>query len=951
MTITVEGPDGAIHEFPDGISQDVIKGAMAKHYGSPTKPEAPVDPKQQTESLPWYDQAAKALAFGAVQTRSKDVDTLRKSGSVGMDLDKVDRNTEWLKQQAGLQNYDPASAHFADSSKPWTERLGYLPRALLEGTPEMAQHIAASTLGGPLGMLASTAVAEGGSAVNRVREADKTDPNAELTMGQKARVGGNVALQALLNEVGAKATLGATKPIKDVGMAGVKQAVGNVGRAAGVDAAVGGLGAASDKAIVEQQAPSVADVALPALAGASVGTAFRAPGAARDAAISTRFRSLGQLDPQSRGQVADILQRYDGDFKATEKHVIDDLKVATKGMDEVTRDTISKARIQHEAGQRIDPQQIEAVSKVDPDAGRTLRNLDTLSVMRGLDNGGLSGSFVGRLLNPYQRPAHGDPATTLGKFAEGASVGHGFWAADPTTAAGVFGTQIVGSLGLKGIDKMTGAANPAKVITDRYAGTADPMQTIAEARAAAFAKDLAGRQSKVGAAKAELDAAKAESVTTKLEGDIGSLATKRIKQLAKERKAESDALWKAASESVRNLNKRDDLQAKEERRVDSTLRQQADIMRRSQAVEEARLAAEQRDADAAMRRQADIMRNSQRVEDRRVTAEQNAADAAMRNQADMMRRSQAVEESRLKGEQREADAAIRRQADLMRNSQSVEERRVASEQRVSDQQMARQAMLMRNSQAVEQQRQSQMLGDIGQQLRMMRASETASSSPAALPLAVAKMKAGFARDAEANAPSPEPTFNTDSMFWGPSSSIKGTPAEKAIMATRALERHNAKIAKQEQTATRQKQKQEKEATQAKAEKRVKDAEAKVSETTKDANENMYVFEHRGQKVRVPKEFVDSAKLYETSFREKVDRRMDVIDAAKNLTKSKGVKKLLDQLAKDWTDTTNNPELAYGHLERTVNKSGVPKNVADFLLDNWGSVEGTWATTRRDIENE
>lgn len=950
MAIEVEGPDGSVVEFPDGTSHDVIKGAMAKHFGSPTKAQPPVSNQQQTEELPFYTKAAKALAYGAAQTRSKDVDTLRKSGALGMDLDKVDRNTEWLKQQAGLQNYDPASAHFADSSKPWTERLGYLPRALLEGTPEMAQHIAASTVGGPLGMLASTAVAEGGSAVNRVREADKTDPNAELTFGQKARVGGNVTIQALLNEVGAKATLGATKPIKDVGMAGVKQAVGNVGRAAGIDAAVGGLGAASDKAIVEQQAPSVADVALPALAGASVGTAFRAPGAARDAAVSTRFRSLGQLDPQSRGQVADILQRYDGDFKATEKHVLDDLKVATKGMDEATRDTISKAKIQHEAGQRIDTQQIEAVSKVDPDAGRTLRNLDTLGVMRGLDNGGLSGSDFVQAVKPFAKGAKLIDFGSLGVLLAGGHIpylGH----VSPEIAATILGTQAGIYGGARGIDALTGASNPAKVITDRYAGTADPVQTIAEARAAAFAKDIAERQAKVGAAKADLDAAKAESVTTKLEGDIGSLATKRIKQLAKERKAESDALWKAASESVRALNKRDDLQAKEERRVDTGIRQQADIMRRSQAVEEARLAAEQRDADAAMRRQADIMRNSQRVEDQRVASEQNAADAAMRSQADMMRRSQAVEEGRLAGLQREADAAMRRQADLMRNSQSVEERRVANNQRASDQQMARQANLMRNSQAVEQQRQSQMLGDIGQQLRIMQASETASSSPAALPLAVAKLKAGFARDAEANAPAPEPTFNTDSMFWGPSSSIKGTPAEKAMMATRALERHNAKIAKQEQTATRQKQKQEKEATQAKAEKRVKDAEAKVSETTKDANENMYVFEHRGQKVRVPKEFVGSAKLYETSFREKVDRRMDVIDAAKSLTKSGNVKKMLDQLAKDWTDTTNNPELAYGHLERTVNKSGVPKNVADFLLDNWGSVEGTWATTRRDIENE
>jgi hypothetical protein len=35
MSIEVTGPDGAIHEFPDDTSTDVIKGAVARHYGSP----------------------------------------------------------------------------------------------------------------------------------------------------------------------------------------------------------------------------------------------------------------------------------------------------------------------------------------------------------------------------------------------------------------------------------------------------------------------------------------------------------------------------------------------------------------------------------------------------------------------------------------------------------------------------------------------------------------------------------------------------------------------------------------------------------------------------------------------------------------------------------------------------------------------------------------------------
>lgn len=38
MAIEVQGPDGAVHEFPDGTSPGVIKAAMAKRYGAPKGP-------------------------------------------------------------------------------------------------------------------------------------------------------------------------------------------------------------------------------------------------------------------------------------------------------------------------------------------------------------------------------------------------------------------------------------------------------------------------------------------------------------------------------------------------------------------------------------------------------------------------------------------------------------------------------------------------------------------------------------------------------------------------------------------------------------------------------------------------------------------------------------------------------------------------------------------------
>lgn len=853
--------------------------------------------EQQTEELPLATKALKALAFGAAETRTKDANTLRKSGALGFNPDQIDKNTEWLKQQAGLQNYDPASAHFADSSKPWTERIGYLPRTLLEGVPTMAQHIAASSLAGPIGMLGSTALSEGGTSVDRVREADKTDPNAELTPEQKLRVGGNVALQAVLNEVGGRATLGAATPVKKVGMEGVKQAAGNVTKAAAIDAGVGGYGAGADKAIIEGQVPSVADVALPGLAGAAVGTAFRGPGAARDAAVATRFRELGKIDPQSRGEVANLLQHYDGNFDATREHLGKELDYASKGLDDVTKEAITGAKIKLKHGQRLEPEEIQAVAKADPEAGKVLQNLDTFSVMKGMDNGGLSGSMVGRLLNPFQRAAHGDVPTTLGRFAEGASIGHAFWAHDPTTAAAVLGGQAAGTLALKGADAFTGAANPAKVITDKFAGSAAPTPTIAQARAAAFARDLTERQGKAEAAKGELEKAKSEEDTLKQQEIQKKAFRKAADADAKSRKAESDRMWREAAASVRALNKRDDLQANYESGV---------------AKEES----------TAMKRQADLMRNSQALEERRLASDALAQQKAEREFWDQQKRN----------------LAIRERSDI-----PVSEalgRDLGDNQNVPLQELVS----------------SNAAPNIKTAMAVKRMSEAPTATSAALPLAVAKLKARLAAQEEAaaqNVPeaAPETTYNPNATEWGPSSSLAGTPASRAMTAARALARHNAKVDKQKASESKKSEKAKSDEAKAKAEKKVADATIKAKEASRDADENLHVFEHRGQKIRPPKETVGKPSTYLRSFKEKTDRRMDVIDGAKALTKNKEVTKLLDSLAKDWTDTTNNPDLAYGHLERVVNKSNMPKNVADYLLDKWNSIEGTWATARRDIEND
>jgi hypothetical protein len=77
MSIIVVGLDNVEHEFPDGTSSDVIKGAMAKHYGAPKlagptpagpTPNAPVQPQdqltpRQRAAQPWL-RAGRTIAEG-----------------------------------------------------------------------------------------------------------------------------------------------------------------------------------------------------------------------------------------------------------------------------------------------------------------------------------------------------------------------------------------------------------------------------------------------------------------------------------------------------------------------------------------------------------------------------------------------------------------------------------------------------------------------------------------------------------------------------------------------------------------------------------------------------------------------------------------------------------------------------------------------------------------------
>lgn len=93
--IEAEGPDGAVHEFPDGTDQAVIRSALAKHYGWNSAPqqEAP--------------QAAPQKEQGGFLQKADDLVRMAANGFTSGYADKF----------AAYMNGDPAEKEYAKSEE------------------------------------------------------------------------------------------------------------------------------------------------------------------------------------------------------------------------------------------------------------------------------------------------------------------------------------------------------------------------------------------------------------------------------------------------------------------------------------------------------------------------------------------------------------------------------------------------------------------------------------------------------------------------------------------------------------------------------------------------------------------------------------------------------------------------------------------------------------------
>jgi hypothetical protein len=755
MAIEVEGPDGSVVEFPDGTSNEVIKGAMAKHFGPPTNQR--LSPEQATDAMSVPDKFTRAGVKGLTTGASGLVNTLGKSieGADPKKLAKLQSLIGAIEERMGVDptQYKPASEVTGDPNRPIMERLASAPRSVVEMA---GPAIVGGAVGGLPGAVAATTATTAGSTIDRKREALGLTPDQELPNKAKKEVAAKLGLDAALLAAGGGLTRGLMGPIEATGTRALGEAGKRAALATTVDAGLGMDAAAADKVLVEGKMPTASDLvvgaaqgALPGLVAHTPGVAGRVPGAVgevgaaagkavREPVVNRAFRSMEALDPEARGRVADRVKDFGNNFDAAQESLLRDVNSAAKGLDDVTKETIDNIKIAFKNKTPVKQEWIDQVTQADPFAGRAIDDLMTLGSMRGLEDKALGKSTRG--LNPFE-----SFKTRVGDYALAHLI-------SPKLGAAAAILQTGADLGARGIDRFTGLADPASVITERYAGTASPTQTIAEARASAFATDLAERQAKASAAKAELDAAKTNQIATRLEGDIGNLATKRVQKLAKDRQAESDRKWKEASQSVRDLNKRDDIQ---------------------------------------------------------------------------------------------------------NNSDSI--------------------------------------------------------------------------------------YNPEAIEWGPSSSLAGTPAARAITATKALERYNRKVAKDQAAAQRKEEKQKSEAAQAKAANRVKQAEVKADKATEDADPNTIKLNHLGYELTGYTDNIDSIPGWKRRTKQNLDDRREVIDRAKAMTDDTKVRELLDQLERDWNIRTSkyDRKKAYRMLNDLKKDKRIPDDIGNVLLDQWDKVKNTW----------
>lgn len=466
MVMEVEGPDGSVVEFPDGTPHEVIKGAMAKHFGPPTNNEQPKEPTT-------LKNLAYGVEKGILEGSSK---TAKEHGYTGL-ASGLTKAAKYVHDAAGLEGYDPTNGD--------TSLLGQIkniPNALVQGAPGMAQDIAAgaagSAIAGPVGGLlgfgGSYYLRNMGDGAERIRKADNKSPDAPLDTNEQSRLGVTLAADALLNRFGVGKTL-SPAPVKEVGFKAAPEILKRTGQAIGADAGVSAAGNAIDRVELDNQLPGAQETAAAALTGGAAGAAGSLPNVAKETMRAARFRSLGNIDAGSRERVATLLKDKEGDWDRTKKDLEIDLNFSQKGVASDVKKTLAKARADLKAGNVLDDNTVSTISgSSSPQAAQALQDLNTLNKFKKLDNGGLTNTKAIQAIKPFGHwPTTGLDLGATAVILNGLNGGHVpyFGHMEPSVAAALLGTQAGVYGGARAIDRLSGASNVSKVITDKFAGS------------------------------------------------------------------------------------------------------------------------------------------------------------------------------------------------------------------------------------------------------------------------------------------------------------------------------------------------------------------------------------------------------------------------------------------------------------------------------------------------
>jgi hypothetical protein len=487
------------------------------------------------------------------------------------------KTADLVHKAAGLDAYSPDGG-----DKSLGGRVSNIGHTLAQGAPGMAQDIAAgaagAAMGGPLapvtglmGFGGSYALRHLGEVQDRIRESAGKGPDSELTTGEQLRAGGTLLADTLLNRFGVGKVL-KPGPVKAVGLKAAPEIAAKTAEGVATGAGVGAGQTALDSVALDQKLPSFSDLAVSGLTGAAAGAVGGIPNVAKESLRAARFKELGNLDPQSRSDVTNVLDKYKGDFNATKQYHLDEISKAKKDLDPVTQDYIDKEVIAFKNGQRVDTEKLAEVTKVDPVAGRALQNLDTLSAMQGMNNGGLSGTGFGRMVEPFgSKFTNVMDLGSIGTLMFGHHLPY-LGAASPYIAGGLLAGQGLGYGITRGLDRLSGASNPSKVIIDKFGG--DPSSTTSVVQARTNANNLANtrRQLRTTAdllstseelAKAQAsekdtkDTIKAENALTRLKTQFQTAAANdaRVEQKVQERA--DNNFWKEQRERLAIRTKSD----------------------------------------------------------------------------------------------------------------------------------------------------------------------------------------------------------------------------------------------------------------------------------------------------------------------------------------------------------------------------------------------------------